>query len=72
MTTSIPGLQHDQDWKGSQIEGTKMGKQGREAHLKIKAWLSSTNQLTFHLCGTPPQILIFGFFGVPFHSPYEK
>lgn len=67
-TTSIPGLQHYQvgisDWRGSRVEGTQIGKQGREAHSKFMAWHSSTNQLTFHLCGQFPQILTFFFFFV--------
>lgn len=62
---AIPGLQHYQvgisDWRGSLVEGTQIGKQGREAHSKFMAWHSSTNQLTFHLCGQFPQILTFFF-----------
>lgn len=62
-TPSIPGLQHYQvgisDWRGSRVEGTQIGKQGREAHSKFMAWCSSPNLLTFHLCEQFPQILTF-------------
>lgn len=69
-TTSIPGLQHYQvgisDWRGSRVEGTRIGKQGREAHSKFMTWRSSTNRLTFHLCEQFPQILTYFFLVFPF------
>lgn len=69
-TTSIPGLQHYQvgisDWRGSRVEGTRIGKQGGEAHSKFRTWRSSTNRLTCHLREPFPQILTYFFVVFPF------